>query len=359
MRSLTRSLQIRRHVAAWHSRYLFEMSPPEGTQDISGSSNGPSLTTRSIVAKVCTSLLALHSTCQYDSLLLITSGKDSERSYIGGTKVGKAFWESMKMGGTNGVKMFKNHCKSTASDEPVTSMPMSGKKCKNSLKSELNTAMRVALRHASGNSAAEMRWTKPEQIENWGVRISGWPQDLPFRNPSNNTVQVNQRLLELLKSGHIKFVKPGEAEWDAAAVASSAKMAKFASPRGQKSAPAFAIDPEILMQAQAAQAAQAAQQAAVHAAQAQASGIVMDPAQAAALMEVGRMQEHFRPPDAPPTDHYRPQADYRAQVSPAVTGSPAPTGAEPGALKRKRSPEDVQMPQRVPDPPHSPALTAN
>lgn len=75
-----------------------------------------------------------------------------------------------------------------------------------------------------------MRWTKPEQIENWGVRIAGWPTDLPFRNPSNNTVQVNTRLLELLKSGHIKFVKPGDPDWESSAVAQAKPPPKPAPP---------------------------------------------------------------------------------------------------------------------------------
>ncbi|KZV98734.1 hypothetical protein EXIGLDRAFT_831956 [Exidia glandulosa HHB12029] len=208
---------IRRHVALAHSRFLFDKNLSDnGTPH---TVQGPSLSARAVVAKVCHALDALHTAGHYESLVLVTSAKDGDRSFIGGTKIGKSFWDSLKMGGNNGVKMFKNHCKiqlaASESDVPVY---IGGKKCKNSLKSELNTAMRVALRNASGNTSAEMRWTKPEQIENWGVRIAGWPTDLPFRNPSNNTVQVNTRLLELLKGGQIKFIKPGDPDWDSAAV---------------------------------------------------------------------------------------------------------------------------------------------
>ncbi|EJD48181.1 hypothetical protein AURDEDRAFT_183536 [Auricularia subglabra TFB-10046 SS5] len=231
---------IRRHVALAYSRLLFDRSFPEEAHGQAYELIGANHSARAVVAKVCSTLDSLHSAGQYESLLLVTSTRDGDKSFIGGTKIGKAFWDSLKMGGNSGVKMFKNHCKlAVASGETDSAALAAGKKCKNSLKSELNTAMRVALRNASGNSSAEMRWTKPEQIENWGVRIAGWPQDLPFRNPSNNTVQVNSRLLDLLKAGTIKFVKPGDPEWDGAAVAQS-KAPKFATPKQQQHAQAQA-----------------------------------------------------------------------------------------------------------------------
>lgn len=108
---------------------------------------GPSLSARAVVAKVCHTLDALHTAGHYESLVLVTSAKDGDKSFIGGTKVGKLFWDALKIGGSNGVKMFKNHCKvQAASGEADAAAVIAGKKCKNSLKSELNTAMRVALR---------------------------------------------------------------------------------------------------------------------------------------------------------------------------------------------------------------------
>lgn len=218
---------IRRHVAHIHAKFLFDKTVPDDVHAMVDNAQAPITSVRTIVSQVCHTLDSLRTVGKYESLVLVTSSRDIDKSYIGGSKAGKSFWDSLKMGGSNGIKMFKNHCKSHAAAREVEPTPSgSGKKCKNSLKSELNTAMRVALRIASGNSSAEMRWTKPEQIENWGVRIVGWPSDLPFRNPSNNTVQVNTRLLELLKTGQIRFVKPTDPEWEAAAVAPQPKPTK-------------------------------------------------------------------------------------------------------------------------------------
>ncbi|KAG8719859.1 hypothetical protein FRC09_010504 [Ceratobasidium sp. 395] len=74
-------------------------------------------------------------------------------------------------------------------------------------KQELDSAMRNALGEAAGDPLAEMRWTKQEQLEEYGVRIIGWPPDIGLRNPSNNPVRDNKTLLPLLNSGQFRFVK--------------------------------------------------------------------------------------------------------------------------------------------------------
>ncbi|KAG8767042.1 hypothetical protein FRC12_006478, partial [Ceratobasidium sp. 428] len=74
----------------------------------------------------------------------------------------------------------------------VTSTPMA------TVKQELDSAMRNVLREAAGDPLAEMRWTKLEQLEGYGVRIIGWPPDIGLRNPSNNPARYGQQNLPLL-----------------------------------------------------------------------------------------------------------------------------------------------------------------
>ncbi|KAG8791893.1 hypothetical protein FRC12_007881 [Ceratobasidium sp. 428] len=70
-----------------------------------------------------------------------------------------------------------------------------------------------ALREAAEDPLAEMRWTKPEQLEGYDVRIIGWPPDIRLRNPSNNPVRDNKTLLSLLKFGQLRFVKKDSTQW--------------------------------------------------------------------------------------------------------------------------------------------------
>lgn len=52
-----------------------------------------------------------------------------------------------------------------------------------------------------------MKWTKPHTLESsYGVKLVGWPPEIPFQNPSNNSVESNRLLLQGFKDGRIKFV---------------------------------------------------------------------------------------------------------------------------------------------------------
>jgi hypothetical protein len=227
----------------------------------------------------------LHSTAGLDSLLLVVSpfspppsttvstsngelprrfeppSAPSEVSWIGGTELGKEFWMGLKGGGVNGAKAFRMKCQmrheaelhahdpddSTSMTAPPFPQPglasladpaetRTNKAKSGDVKTELNAAMRQALRYAnfplflavtshahrelslrsvSGNPAAEMRWTKPTSLEDsYDVRLVGWPQNVEVRNPSNNSVKDNRMLLDLVRSGRMKLVKRGSREWD-------------------------------------------------------------------------------------------------------------------------------------------------
>jgi len=50
-----------------------------------------------------------------------------------------------------------------------------------------------------------MKWTNPERLDTYGVRLVGWPADIPFQNPSTLKVHQNKTLLEGFQKGDLKF----------------------------------------------------------------------------------------------------------------------------------------------------------
>ncbi|KAF8529898.1 hypothetical protein JB92DRAFT_2860206 [Gautieria morchelliformis] len=228
---------------------------------VSNTSHIPSV--RSTLARMSSTLQMLHSASGIDSLLLAVSphpmpppttssatvNTDSEThqnsavppepyeaSWIGGTDLGKEFWTGLKGGGVNGARAFRVKCQMRreaeicspdldtptpmASSNPVrpnlarTSDPDRLPIRSSDVKTELNAAVRHALRSASGNPSAEMRWTKPASLEElYNVRLVGWPPDVKMRNPSNNTSRINRLLLDLIRNGNMKFVQRGSLEW--------------------------------------------------------------------------------------------------------------------------------------------------
>lgn len=52
-----------------------------------------------------------------------------------------------------------------------------------------------------------MKWTNPERLDVYGVRLEGWPEGVPAQNPSTLRVNQNKVLLEAVQSGSMKFVK--------------------------------------------------------------------------------------------------------------------------------------------------------
>lgn len=62
-------------------------------------------------------------------------------------------------------------------------------------------------RIASGVRSAEMKWTNPERLDVYGVRLVGWPEGIPYQNPSTLKVNQNKTLLEAIQRKTMKFVK--------------------------------------------------------------------------------------------------------------------------------------------------------
>lgn len=52
-----------------------------------------------------------------------------------------------------------------------------------------------------------MKWTNPERLDAYGVRLIGWPEGVPAQNPSSFKVSQNKVLLEALQNGSMRFEK--------------------------------------------------------------------------------------------------------------------------------------------------------
>jgi hypothetical protein len=139
----------------------------------------------------------------------------SDSGFLGGSVVGREFWRGMRGGGDAGARTFKTHSinhlqhqlasKDTVHPKPSSSQPKGG--VARTLKNELYESVRNALRSASGVRSAEMKWTNPERLDAYGVRLVGWPEGVPAQNPSAFKVSQNKILLEALQNGSMRFEK--------------------------------------------------------------------------------------------------------------------------------------------------------
>jgi hypothetical protein len=54
-----------------------------------------------------------------------------------------------------------------------------------------------------------MRWKNQDNLETYGVRLVGWPIDIPMQNPSTLSAAQNTQILNLLKEGTMQFLPIG------------------------------------------------------------------------------------------------------------------------------------------------------
>ena len=62
-------------------------------------------------------------------------------------------------------------------------------------------------RRVSGVRNAEMKWTNPERLDAYGVRLVGWPREIPSQNPSSLKQSQNKKLLQAMENGSLRFEK--------------------------------------------------------------------------------------------------------------------------------------------------------
>ena len=51
-----------------------------------------------------------------------------------------------------------------------------------------------------------MRWKNQGNLETYGVRLVGWPADIPMQNPSTLSAAQNTQILNALNEGTMQFL---------------------------------------------------------------------------------------------------------------------------------------------------------
>ncbi|KAI8980174.1 hypothetical protein BD414DRAFT_493863 [Trametes punicea] len=212
--------EVRRRMAELHSKYLFDQSAAGRS-----ATDRKELIRRTLM-NVSQQLESLETLAGLQSFFLVVDPNDQvNEGFLGGTACGREFWRGHRGCGSSGAQAFKARCKRPerlwqASFRPAAidsalgvapALPtLTGTWSKSparELKATLYSAMRDALRAASGVRNAEMKWTNHSNLHVYGVRVVGWPDHVPLHNPSSLSVSQNQLLLEMLSTGRIRFVR--------------------------------------------------------------------------------------------------------------------------------------------------------
>ncbi|KAH9994823.1 hypothetical protein BJV77DRAFT_934323, partial [Russula vinacea] len=202
--------QVRRHIAERHSQYLFGNSIPQPTLG-----SRVAIAVRDVLLSTSRVLESLQATSGVQSFVLAINPNDAEdEGFLGGSPLGREFWRSLRGGGVAGVKALKSLAVSSLKDSSSsnvtlhgTGLPFRPKETAHSLKSEVYARVRTLLRHVStsGIRNAEMKWTNHGNLSVYGVRLEGWPTNIPMQNPSTLTTGQNRELKDALASGILKF----------------------------------------------------------------------------------------------------------------------------------------------------------
>ncbi|KAI0649105.1 hypothetical protein C8Q79DRAFT_948831 [Trametes meyenii] len=209
--------EVRRRVAELHSKCLFEnaISVP--------SSSKKELVPRILMA-VSQQLESLETLVGLQSFFLVVDPTNQDDDgFLGGSVQGREFWRGHRGCGAAGAQAFKARCARAAPalhthhtsaavdavfQQSSIQPPATGTKgSARELKGELYAAMRDALRAASSIRTAEMKWTNHSKLHAYGVRLVGWPANVPLQNPSTLSTSQNKLLLEMLGSGRITFIR--------------------------------------------------------------------------------------------------------------------------------------------------------
>jgi hypothetical protein len=188
---------------------------------------------RDVLLSTSRVLESLQATSGVQSFVLAINPNDAEdEGFLGGSPLGREFWRSLRGGGVAGVKALKSLAVSSLKDSSSsnvtlhgTGLPFRPKETAHSLKSEVYARVRTLLRHVytpchftwpitrrhdrstSGIRNAEMKWTNHGNLSVYGVRLEGWPTNIPMQNPSTLTTGQNRELKDALASGILKFCR--------------------------------------------------------------------------------------------------------------------------------------------------------
>lgn len=141
---------VRRHVAQWHSQYLFSAASPSPPDDRRQRIN-------LILVSTSQTLEALHQTAGLHSFFLAVDPTDpTDNGFLGGTVLGREFWRGLRNGGVSGAKAFKMQTMSFHSStlesfhdhHQAPNASMDKRTPAQRLKSEVYAGIRTALRCA-------------------------------------------------------------------------------------------------------------------------------------------------------------------------------------------------------------------
>lgn len=74
------------------------------------------------------------------------------------------------------------------------------------------TLIKPKRRTTSGIRNAEMKWTDHSKLSTYGVRLVGWPDSVPMRNPSTLSVAQNTLVRQALDAGTMYFERMGHGD---------------------------------------------------------------------------------------------------------------------------------------------------
>jgi len=176
-------LQTRRHVAQWHSKYLFQQ-PQSHSTDSSGTigndraqesqwlpiqvlfmCSGPNRIARTVLMQASHILENLCEVAGIESFLLAVDPYDaSSEGFLGGSIAGREFWRGFRNGGDHGARTFQQYCiknqEGRSGAEVVTrssstegtaqdTTPATPKQSAKTVKQELYENVRNALRYVT------------------------------------------------------------------------------------------------------------------------------------------------------------------------------------------------------------------
>ncbi|OBZ72193.1 hypothetical protein A0H81_07963 [Grifola frondosa] len=191
--------EVRKRVAELHCKYLFDQDfeQPSGSE--------PQQQIREILRYTSERLESLETIAGLQSFFLVVNPRNSaDEGFLGGTLLGREFWRGRRGCGVPGAEAFKAQCAKASgfyaghgssmdvaldSDRQPAQVPRKGAR---SLKADLYAGVRNAIRAASGLRNAEMRWKDHSKLDAYGIRLVGWPENVPLQNPSTMSVAQNK-----------------------------------------------------------------------------------------------------------------------------------------------------------------------
>ncbi|KAI0951296.1 hypothetical protein AcW1_008372 [Taiwanofungus camphoratus] len=210
--------EVRRCMAEWHCRYLFDHATtpiPDVQERI-----------QSVLRATSQSLESLQGIAGLQSFFLVVNPHDpTDDGFLGGTVLGREFWRGHRGCGASGAKAFTSLCIKAVNDQvrykhtagsppgpnpqPTTTL-LQTKGTASSLKAEVYANVRNALRSTTGIRNAEMKWSDHSKLIVYGTRLVGWPTGVPMQNPSTLSVSQNKQVLEALNNGSMSFIRVGD-----------------------------------------------------------------------------------------------------------------------------------------------------